>query len=164
MCGPEDPPFHASPVVRKGPISSKSVSSKDPLLRKFRDFSLYSLNFCSTFSFQASKFGNFFSSQASKFGNLPPIWKFSVHKPLPCQTQISVRKPHTSEIRAAHLYLKKKVNFPPPPRSFGHPNVCAVISLSSNYCARKGVIKDHRTFFFFFCFCFLFLFFFTDLL
>ena len=56
----EDPPFHASPVVRKGPISSKSVSSKDPLLRKLRDFSLYSLNFCSTFSFQASKFGNFF--------------------------------------------------------------------------------------------------------
>ena len=58
MCGPEDP-FHASPEVRKGPISSKSVSSKDPLLRKFRNFSLYSLNFCPTFSSQAAKFGNF---------------------------------------------------------------------------------------------------------
>ena len=29
---PWRPPFHASPVVRKGPISSKRVSSQDPLL------------------------------------------------------------------------------------------------------------------------------------
>ena len=27
---PWRPPFHASPVVRKGPISSKRVSSQDP--------------------------------------------------------------------------------------------------------------------------------------
>ena len=67
-------PFHALPLVRKGPISSKSVSSQDPLLRKFGNFSLYSLNFCPNFSSQAPKFGNFQLSS-------PQIWTFSVHKP-----------------------------------------------------------------------------------
>ena len=94
---PWRPPFHASPVVRKGPISSKRVSSQDPILRKFWNFSLYSLNFHPNFSSQAPKFGNFqFTS--------PPI-----------QRQISVCKPHTSEIRAAHPYLKKSWVPPPPP-------------------------------------------------
>ena len=57
-----------------------------------------------------------FSSQAPKFGNFqftsPQIWKFSVHKP-PFQRQISVRKPHTSQIQAAHPYLKKRWVSPP---------------------------------------------------
>ena len=77
---PWRPPFHASPAARKGPISSKRVSSQDPLLRKFGNFSLNSLNFCPSFSSQASKFGNFpltsppfseanVSSQAPHFGN-----------------------------------------------------------------------------------------------
>ena len=151
MCGPEDPPFHASPVVRKGPISTKSVSSKDPLLRKFRDFSFYSLNFCSTFSFQASKFGNFFSSQASKFGNFwstsPQFGNFQFTSPFPVRGKYQFANP-TLRKSGPHTSTWKKVN--PPPRSFGHPNVRAVKSLSSNYCARKGVIKDHRTVFFFF--------------
>ena len=72
---PWRPPFHASPVVRKGPISSKRVSSQDPLLRKFWNFSLYSLNFHPHFSSQAPKFGNFQLIS-------PQLWKFSVHKPL----------------------------------------------------------------------------------
>ena len=71
---PWRPPFHASPVVRKGPISSKRVSSQDPLLRKFGNYSLYSLNFHPNFSSQAPKFGNFQLTS-------PQIWKFSVHKP-----------------------------------------------------------------------------------
>ena len=57
------PPFHASPAARKGPISSKRVSSQDHLLRKFGNLSLYSLNFHPNFSSQA------------------PKWKFSAHKP-----------------------------------------------------------------------------------
>ena len=61
---PWRPSFHASPVVRKGPISSKRVSSQDLLLRKFGNFSLYSLNFHLNFSSQA-----------------PQIWKFLIHKP-----------------------------------------------------------------------------------
>ena len=56
---PWRPRFHASLEVRKGPISNKKVSSQDPLLRKIRNFSLYSLNFCQNFSSQAPKFGNF---------------------------------------------------------------------------------------------------------
>ena len=56
---PWRPPFHASPAARKGPISSKRVSSQDPLLRKFGNFSLYSLNFHPNLNSQASKFGNF---------------------------------------------------------------------------------------------------------
>ena len=92
---PWRPPFHASPAVRKGPISSKRISSQDPLLRKFGNFSLCSLNFRPNFSSQAPKFGNFRLTS-------PQIWKFSV------------RNPHTSEIRAAHPYLKKSW-VPPPP-------------------------------------------------
>ena len=94
MCGPEDP-FHASPVVRKGPISSKRVSSQGPLLRKFGNFSLYILNFFPNFSSQAPKFGNFQLTS------------------LLFQRQVSVRKSHTSEIRAAHPYLKKSWVHPP---------------------------------------------------
>ena len=71
---PWRPPFHTSPAARKGPISSKRVSSQDPLLRKFGNFSLNSLNFHPNFSSQAPKFGNFQLTS-------PQIWKFSAHKP-----------------------------------------------------------------------------------
>ena len=77
-------PFYASPVVRKGSISSKRVSSQDPLLRKFWNFSLYSLNFHPNFSSQAPKVGTF-QLTSPLFGNFqltsPQIWKFSAHKP-----------------------------------------------------------------------------------
>ena len=92
-------PFHASPAVSKGPISSKRVSSQDPLLRKFWNLSFYSLNFHSNFSSQAPKFGNF-QFTSPRF-----------------QRQISVYKPHTSEIRVAHPYMiKSRVPHPPLPR------------------------------------------------
>ena len=66
-------------------------------MRKFGNFSLYSLQFCPNFSSQAPKFGHFqFTS---------PLF----------QRQVSVRKPHTSEIRATQPYRKKKFS-PPPPR------------------------------------------------
>ena len=64
---PWRPPFHASPVVCKGPISSKRVSSQDPLLRKFGHFSFYSLNFNPNFSSQAPIFGNFQLKKAPFF-------------------------------------------------------------------------------------------------
>ena len=35
---PWRPPFHASPVVHKGPISRKRVSSQDPLFEKIWKF------------------------------------------------------------------------------------------------------------------------------
>ena len=71
---PWRPPFHACPAARKGPISSQRVSSQDPLLRKFGNFSLNILNFHPNFSSQAPKFGNFQLTS-------PQIWKFSAHKP-----------------------------------------------------------------------------------
>ena len=49
-----------------------------------------------------------FSSQAPQFGNFP------LTSP-PFQRQMSVCKPHTLEIRAAHPYLKKSWVPPPPP-------------------------------------------------
>ena len=94
---PWRPPFHASPAARKGPISSKRVSSQDPLLRKFGNFSLYSLNFHPNFSSQAPKFGNF-QLTSLKFGNFqltsPQIWKFSAHKPPFSEANISSQAPH----------------------------------------------------------------------
>ena len=96
---PWRPPFHASPAVCKGPISSKRVGSQDPLLRKFGNFSLYSLNFRPNFSSQAPNL-KIFSSQAPKLGN------FQFTSP-PFQRQISVRTPT----------WKKSECPPPPPRS-----------------------------------------------
>ena len=98
---PWRPPFHASPAARKGPISSKRVSSQDPLLRKFGNFSLNSLNFCPNFSSQAPMFRNFqltIRSQAPKFENFqltsPQIWKFSAHKPPFSEANVSSQAPH----------------------------------------------------------------------
>ena len=90
-------PFHTSPSVRKGPISSKSISSQGPLLRKFWNFSLYSLNFRPNHSSQAPKFGNFqlTSPQIGKFSvHKPQIWKFSAHKTPFSEASISSRAPH----------------------------------------------------------------------
>ena len=75
---PWRPPIHTSPAVRKGPISSKWVTSQDPLLRKFGNCSLYSLNFRPNFSSQAPQIWKIFSSRAPKFGNFQfasPLFK-----------------------------------------------------------------------------------------
>ena len=108
-CAALKTPFQASPAARKGPISSKRISSQDPILRKFWNFSLNSASPAWIFTqILAHKPPNLeiFSSQAPKFGN------FQLTSPT-FQRQMSVRKPHTSEIWAAHPYLKK-VECPPP--------------------------------------------------
>ena len=73
-CAALKTPFHSSPAARKGPISSKRVSSQDLLLRKFGNFSLNSLNFHPNFSSQAPIFGNFQLTS-------PRVWKFLTYKP-----------------------------------------------------------------------------------
>ena len=116
---PWRPPFLASPVVRKGPISSIWVRSQDPLscLRKFGNFSLYSLNFHPNFSSQAPKFGNFQLTS-------PQIWKFSVHKPPNLEifssqapfseANISSQAPHFgNQGRTPPVPGNKKVEYPP---------------------------------------------------
>ena len=94
---PWRPPFHASPLVHKGPISNKSISSQGPLLRKFGNFSLYSLNFHPNLSSQAPKFGHFqlTSPQIRKFSvHKPQIGKFSAHKPPFSEASISSQASH----------------------------------------------------------------------
>ena len=61
-----------------------------------------------------------FRSQAPKFGNFP------LTSP-PFQRQMSVRKPHTSEIRAAHPYLKKCWVSPPPRFIPNGLRVCSLV-------------------------------------
>ena len=105
---PWRPPFHASPAAHKGPISSKRVSSQDPLLRKFGNFSLNSLDFHPNFSSQAPKFGNF-QLTSPKFGNFqltsPQIWKFSAHKPPFSEANVSSQAPHHTQGRRSVLNM-----------------------------------------------------------
>ena len=107
-CAALKTPFHASPAARKGPISSKRVSSQDPLFRKFGNFSLYSLNFHPNFSSQAPKFGNFQLTS-------PQIWKFSVHKPPFSEVNVSSQAPRFGNPGRTPLPEKKWV---PPPGSW----------------------------------------------
>ena len=90
------PPFHATPVARKGSISSKRVSSQDPLLRKFGNFSLSSLNFHPNFSSQAPNL-EIFRSQA-------PLFRGKCQFASP-----TLRK------SGSHTPTWKKVECPPPP-------------------------------------------------
>ena len=113
---PWRPPFHASPAVRKGPISSKRVSSQDSLLRKFWNFSLYIVNFCPNFSSPAPNFGNF-QFTSSQIGNFqftsPQSGKFLVHKPPFSEANISSQAPHFRN--PGHTPLpEKKLSAPPP--------------------------------------------------
>ena len=100
------PPFQASSAVRKGPISSKRVSSQDPFWENLEILASTASIFAQILALKPPNL-KMFSSPAPQIGN------FQFTSP-PFQRQISVRKPHTLEIRAAHPYLKKKVEFPPP--------------------------------------------------
>ena len=127
---PWRPPFHASPVVHKGPISSKRVGSQDPLLRKFGNFSLYSLNFCPNFSSQAPKFGNFQLTS-------PQIWKFLVHKPPLSEVSISSQAPHFRNLGCTPL-PEKKLSAPPDPFLFIQgTELEQVIKFSSIHCVHQ---------------------------
>ena len=108
---PWRPPFHATPVVRKGPISSKRVNSQDPLMRKFGNLSLCSLNFCQNFSSQAPNLEIFLLTS-------PQIWKFSVHKPPLSEASISSQATHFGN--PGRTPLPKKSWVPPPPRGTSH--------------------------------------------
>ena len=151
-CAALKTPFRASPVVRKGPISNKRVSSQDPLLRKFGNFSLYSLKFCPNFSYQASKFRNFQLTS-------PQILKFSVHKPL----NFEIFSSHTSSFRSKYQFTSptlrksrphtptwKKVECLPPTPP---PPVCHLITsryqmfLACKYSPTVGSAKGATIFF-----------------
>ena len=130
---PWRPPFHPSPVVRKDPISSKRVKSQDPLLRKFWNFFLYSLNLCQNFSSQAPNL-EIFSSQAPKLGNFqftsPQIWKVSVHKPPLSEASISSQAPHFGNPGRTPLPEKSLV----PPDLYPHPHTIYNKTSLKQYC------------------------------
>ena len=87
MCGPEDPLFTPLLLLARVPFQAKEPVHKTPLLRKFGNFSLYSLNFHPNYSSQAPKFGNFQLTG-------PQIWKFSAHKPPFSEANVSSQAPH----------------------------------------------------------------------
>ena len=98
-------PFHASPVVCKGPIASKSFSSQDPLLNRFRNFSLYTSIFAHILALKPRSL-KIFSSQALKFGI------FLVHKPPLSEANISSQAPHFGNPGRTPLPEKKKLSAP----------------------------------------------------
>ena len=105
-CAALKTPFSRLSCRSQGSHFKQKSQFTRPPFEKIWNFCLNSLNFNPNFSSQAPKFGNFQLTS-------PQIWKFSAHKPP--FSEVSVRKPHTLEIRAAHPYLKKKVECPPPP-------------------------------------------------
>ena len=115
MCGPEDPlftpllplarvPFQAIESVRKTTFweNLEILASTASIFTQ-----ILALTSPKIWKFSAHKPPNLeiFSSQAPKFGNFP------LTSP-PFQRQMSVYKPHTLKIRAAHPYLKKKLSAP----------------------------------------------------
>ena len=130
MCGPEDPLFTPLLPLAKGPISSKRVSSQDPLLRKFGNLSLNSLNFHPNFSSQAPKFGNFQLTS-------PQIWKFSAHKPPNLEIFCSQAPLFRGECQFASPTLRKSGPLPekklsaPPPRALSILPMLSVVSFRS---------------------------------
>ena len=91
---PWRPPFHASPIVCKGPISSKRAPK-----------SVHKTPFQKNLEILTSTASILLKFELSS----PQIWKFQVTRPL-FQTQKSVCKPHTLEIWAAHPYLIKRLS------------------------------------------------------
>ena len=124
MCGPQDPLFTPLLQFARVPFQAKGSVHKTPLLRKFENFSLYSLNFYPP--------PPLFSSQAPKFGNFqltsPQIWKFSVHKPPFSEASISSQAPNFWNLGRTPLPEKSWV---PPPGSHPHSVLTPGCVLSS---------------------------------
>ena len=105
MCGPEDPLFTPLLPLARVPFQAKESVHKAPFWENLEILASTASIFTQILAHKPPNL-EIFSSQAPKFGNFP------LTSP-PFQRQMSVRKPHTSEIRAAHPYLKK-VECPPP--------------------------------------------------
>ena len=110
MCGPEDPLFTPLLLLARVPFQAKESVHKTPFWENFEILASTASIFTQILAHKPPNL-EIFSSQAPKFGNFP------LTSP-PFQRQMSVRKPHTSEIRAAHPYLKKSWVPPPPGTSF----------------------------------------------
>ena len=103
MCGPEDPLFTPLLPLARVPFQAKESVHKTPFWENLEILASTASIFTQILAHKPTNL-EIFSSQAPKFGNfqLPSS---------PFQRQMSVRKPHTSEIRAAHP--EKKLSAPP---------------------------------------------------
>ena len=106
MCGPEDPLFTPLLPLARVPFQAKESVHKTPFWENLEILASTASIFTQISAHKPPNL-EIFSSQAPKFGNFP------LTSP-PFQRQMSVRKPHTSEIQAAHPYRKKSW-VPPPP-------------------------------------------------
>ena len=104
MCGPEDPLFTPLLPLARVPFQAKELVHKTPFWENLEILALTASIFTQILAHKPPNL-EIFRSQAPKFG------KFPLTSP-PFQRQMSVRKPHTSEIQAAHPYLKKKLSAP----------------------------------------------------
>ena len=114
--GPENPLFTPLLQFARVPFQAKESVHKTPFLRKFGNFSLYSLNFPPNFSSQAPNLEIFssqapnweiFSSQAPKFGN------FQFTSPL-LRGKYQFASPTLRKSRPHTPTWKKKKWVPPP--------------------------------------------------
>ena len=99
--------FHTSPVVRKGPISSKRVSSQTHFWENLEILASVASIFAQTLAQKPPNL-EIFSSQAFQ------IWKFSIHKLLLSGTNISSQAPHIGNPGHTPLPEKKKLSDPLP--------------------------------------------------
>ena len=117
MCGPEDPLFTPLLQFARVPFQAKVSVNKAPFWENLEVLASTASIFAQILALKPPKFGNFqlTSPQIGKFSvHKPQFWNFQLTSP-PFQRQVLVRKPLTSEIRAAHPYLKKGECPPPPP-------------------------------------------------
>ena len=124
MCGPEDPLFMPLLPFARVPFQAKESVHKTPLLRKFGNFSINSLNFHPNFSSLAPKFWNFQLTS-------PQIWKFSAHKPPFSEAIVSSQAPHFENPGRTSL-PEKKLSAPPSPgwcRDLGDTPSCQNLSV-----------------------------------
>ena len=132
MRGPEDPLFAPLLPLARVSFQAKESVHKTPFWENLEILASTASFFTQILAHKPPNL-EIFSSQAPKFGTFPltspQIWKFSAHPPF--QRQMPVRKPHTSEIRAAHNYLKKSW-VPPPELSSSMTNIYLAVLTTFN--------------------------------
>ena len=127
MCGPEDALFTPLLPLARVPFQAKESVHKIPFWENLEILASTASIFTQILAHKPPNL-EILSWIAPKFGNFP------LTSP-PFQRQMSVRKPHTSEIRAAHPYLKK-VECPPP----GEESGCVVHPLSVSLYFQNSVL------------------------
>ena len=117
MYGPEDPLFTPLLPLARVPFQAKESVHKTPFSENFEILACTASIFTQILAHKPPNL-EIFSSQAPKFGNFqltsPQIWKFSAHKPLFSEANVSSQAPHFGNPGRTPL-PEKKLSAPPPP-------------------------------------------------